>query len=231
MIKTKTYSSEELKLKKLHDSKLFSLKRRIEVKYEWKIEKEYERKKARLDKELERKLHNLKIELAVDNRKRVVRIKKPKKTDYANACEIAQLLAKLIYTNPNGVWECICCPWEFCSWDLLDWWHRIPKAKSRLTALDPRNIHPQKKSCNSSRGGKGNYHLQIEQINKLHWAGTTDLLLEQAKNGEKWNMEEYIRLTLPTIEKFLNHKTFDTSKEKERVRLRKKRYVKDNDTK
>ncbi len=227
----KTYATEKRKLEFQHIKKLADLRKRIEAKYAGKIEKEYLRKEARLTKELERKLHNLQIEMPTDNRKRVVRVKKPKKTDYANACEIAQLLAKLIYTNPNGVWECICCPWEFCSWDLLDWGHRIPKAKSRLTALDPRNIHPQKKSCNSSWWGKGNYHLQIEQINKLHWAGTTELLLEQAKNGEKWNMEEYIRLTLPTVEKFLNYKTFDTSKEKEKVRLWKKRYVKDSDTK
>lgn len=99
----KNYATEKRKLEFQHIKKLADLRKRIEAKYAGKIEKEYVRKEARLNKELERKLHNLQIEMPTDNRVRKLRVKKPKKTDYANACEIAQLLAKLIYTNPNGV--------------------------------------------------------------------------------------------------------------------------------
>lgn len=222
----KTYESEKRKIEQQFTKKSFNLRKRIEAKYEWKIEKEYERKKARLDKELERKLHNLKIELAVDNRKRVVRVKKPKKTDYANACEIAQLFAKLVRTDEYWVGECICCPWKYYDWDLLDGWHRIPKAKSRLTALDPRNIHPQRKVCNSKFWGGGNYERQIPQINRIHWEWTTDALLEKTSSGSKTNYLEYIIETLPVVEDLLGYKKFDTTKDLEKVRLRKKRYAK-----
>jgi hypothetical protein len=78
-------------------------------------------------------------------------VKKPVKTDYAVACELAQLIAKLLGTDNYWKGECICCPWEFFEREQLDGWHRIPKAKSRLTALDYRNINPQRKSCNAKR--------------------------------------------------------------------------------
>jgi hypothetical protein len=95
----KTFESEKHKLEQQFAKKSFDLRRRIEAKYEGKVEREYQRKKARLEKQLADKIHNLKIELPIDKRVRKLRVKKPVETDYAIACKLAQLLAKLWWTD------------------------------------------------------------------------------------------------------------------------------------
>lgn len=178
------------------------------MKYEWKIEKEFEKKKKQLDKKKADKLHNLKIEVKIDNRERKPRVKNTAKTDYANACDLSQLKSKLVGTDEFWYWECICCPWSYYDWDELDGWHYIPKGKSRATSLDDRNIHPQSKACNSSRWWWGRFDAQTQQIEKRHGEWTVADLLRIKNAKPKIYPVEYIKENLPIVRWLLAKKKF-----------------------
>lgn len=79
------------------------------------------------------------------------------KTRRAVALEVAQELARISSADDNGYCTCVTCG-HVGRWnDGFDGGHYIPKSVSTYWMLDPRNIHPQCKSCNGNGmkyGGK-----------------------------------------------------------------------------
>jgi len=231
---TKIFELDQEFLKKEYD-----LRQRINIKRHWKkwekhinkrrAEKEFDRKQQTLLRKKSVKLYKLKIiheaqEKWLEPPK--IPKKKPRMTNYANACMLAQLLAKLVGTDENGRARCICCPAnKIFQRDKLDWWHRIPKWKSKATSIHPYNIHPQSKYCNWPFWWWWNYDRQIDNINKLHWSWTTLMLLDIKQKKYKIYPTQYIIKTIPVIEKELAKKIFDIKKYYTLLNTLKKRYL------
>lgn len=226
MPRKKTYQQKEREIKAYSEKKRKDLRTRISKKYDEKAVKEYNRKVKRIEQEEERKLHNLKIEEWKAHPNAKVKIKKPRSTDYKNACDLAQLIAKLRDTNEMGEWSCICCPWSLFDREQLDWGHYIAKAKSRATAIDLRNVNWQSKVCNSKFWWSGRYDAQTPQIDLKRWKGTVEELHAKMERREKIYPKQFIIENIPLARKLLSEKTFDVSKYYKMLERLENRYVK-----
>ena len=71
-----------------------------------------------------------------------------KKTPRAKCLEAAQLLARISATDDNGYATCVTCGVVEHYKD-MDGGHYINKGSSSYWSLEPENIHPQCKGCNS----------------------------------------------------------------------------------
>lgn len=144
----KTIEQKKRELKKKHEKKESDLLFRITSKYQKKIDEEFEKKKKRIWKEYDRQLHNLEVKEWEKRSNAKIRKVKIKNTNYADACELAQLWAKCRDTDKQWNWPCICCPWSMFKREDLDWGHYCSKWESRSTALLMTNINAQASGCN-----------------------------------------------------------------------------------
>lgn len=85
MAKKLTYEQRKVKIVKSYDQKKYQLRKRIEMKYEGKIEREFDRKSAVLDRRMEQDLHNLKVDMPTDKRKRKRIVREPSRTSIKKA--------------------------------------------------------------------------------------------------------------------------------------------------
>lgn len=83
-------------------------------------------------------------------------LKRVRSNPRADALKAAQLLARISAADDNGYCTCVTCGYTGLYNDYFDGGHFIAKGSSSYWMLDPRNIHPQCKSCNGNGMKFGN---------------------------------------------------------------------------
>lgn len=215
MAKKKTLEQKKWELDQKYKARKRDLIIRTTKKYDEKCNEEIDRKRAIQEKNYQRDLHNL--EVSQWEKQGEIKKKPTKSTDYANACRLAQLYAKLRDTWDDGAWPCICCPWSRYSWDDLDGWHFIPKSRSKATALDLRNINAQARGCNRSINWwwkHGREDAQKPLIDAKRGAGTVDDLKRIKRDRIQTDPVQFIVEYLYQAETLLLRKKLDPTKKK-----------------
>lgn len=82
--------------------------------------------------------------------------RKARRNPKAEALKVAQLLARISNADDNGYCTCVTCGYKGLYNEYFDGGHYIAKGGSSYWMLDPRNIHPQCKSCNGHGMQYGN---------------------------------------------------------------------------
>ena len=82
-----------------------------------------------------------------DKAKHRADLKRVRANPRKSALEAAQLLSRVSAADDTGYCECSSCD-AIHKWNEMDGGHFIAKGSSTFWMLDPRNIHPQCKSCN-----------------------------------------------------------------------------------
>lgn len=215
MARKKTLEQKKRDLEQKYKARKRDLIIRTTKKYDEKCNEEIEKKRAVQERQYQRDLHNL--EVSEWEKQWEIKKKPTKATDYANACRLGQLYAKLRDTWDDWAWPCICCPWSWYEWDDLDGWHFIPKGKSKATALDVRNINAQARWCNRSinwAGWHGRQDAQEPYIDAKRWVGTVDDLKRIKSERIQTNPVEFIVEYLYQVETLLLRKKIDETKKK-----------------
>lgn len=86
-------------------------------------------------------------------------LRRVRRSPRAEALKSAQLLARISNADDNGNCTCVTCGHTGRYNDYFDGGHFIAKGSSSYWMLDPRNIHPQCKSCNGNGMKFGNKEM------------------------------------------------------------------------
>ena len=87
-------------------------------------------------------------------------LKRVRRNPRAEALIAAQLLGRISNADDDGNCKCVTCDHVGPYNDYFDGGHFIAKGSSSYWMLDPRNIHPQCKSCNGNGMKFGNKEAQ-----------------------------------------------------------------------